>query len=909
MSHIGWLEETWDGDFAGLARALSDAWPEELPKDNTAEALRNRLAGTDAGKSTAKWWRDHDLLVPTLAHLLRRSDAEVRSWIEACTRRPSPGSWSPPGLRSIAGARVDEPPPGLWSDLVEQWVRALEAGQTNIRRAWLRYEPGVAGDWLREWFEDRGWKIIRAESWTEAEKKVVPRTRTLVHLSGMAPTGSAPPNARSTATICVLARSRPPWSGRHQREEPLGEGWRAVNVPVYDDWAALDATTRPDLRGVIRWFADHARADRQLGDEELGRALADLGADATPGELLARLDVGRDDDPVAAMTARWADECAAELLAVEKEAARRGVGPLRVRATWEALVLDRGSPEETLAAVRRSLSKRHYAHAERMAANRPKAMVDRWIEQGVLQPCGEPGAPADAWRVWPRWLGTRLSTRAVAELATHRDTIGAALLASEEGCHAALDQLERLVADNDWERVGALLSITTSEVSGAATVEGAAFALGNGILDGTEVPVEVAAAAVESLVALRERSRGARLLAHGDGRTSTAAATMAEWALGCRSGSSDSAFGPWAGAPLDSAQHIALRDLDDALERWVTAAQDRRRVDERSGHLALARRALRLGTLLFERRGTLPVEREDSRGVWSFQVPALLVAASQGAEALPGRTVDDVLRDQAPGIDLPALAREGERLFAGGLAGPIDDAEAAGRAVVAVFAKKLAEDAPDARARERAIRAILNAASNRFSLVRAEIVTAGASPLGALRWLWSQWNSAQVHDRTVPPVALLREDDLDDARLLWTAAPPEVHREIWRRASRESALWEVLPAAGWRAWARAETDVEAGWERMPLDVLVSLLDGPLPAAAYSAAWRRTPPDVFAWMLPRVTTQGEIDPSARRCLDAAPALLVPEVLARVPAGLPTSWLQRVVTERLDGWREAWGRLRA
>lgn len=912
MSEERWLSRVWRGKAPGLANELLARWPSGLSRDIKLDALANRLRDTDAGKSPPGWWASHDALIPILAEVIGQPEAEVRSWIERKARQ-APGTWTPPGLLSVTGAKVSEPPSGLWSPLVTEWVEQLERAGGGPLHAWAVFEPGVAGEWMKEWFEHRGWSVVRAVSWAEASKKLRARGRTLVQLTGTRPPDVLPPAAPRGATVCVVASFSLRGAGSTGVASwSSATRWRQQEVPTVGGWALLDAPVRAEIEACSAWFIQHSRPDRRPSDAEIAAIQARMDASLTPGEALMWLDVASDDDPVDAFLARTADVSLETLLGIEREAARRGVGPKRTLGVWRDLVPGGRSAEDTLDDVKRSLARGNVSLAKKLVDGRARAVVDRLVEQRLLQPCVDEGEPADTWLIWPRWLGKELMSRAVGQLASTRDDVGSALLASAEGARAALAELERLVDNEDWDRVHQRLCGDPRHPVSLATTEGMGLALGLRVLDGRHIPAEVAAAAVGALAAARDAVHDGRILPHGDGAASPTAARMAAWALGLRTESPDPRFGPRAAGAMTEEHLNVLADIHQALNRWTRLMGGRGHDPGEISDEArtMAARVFRLGTLLFEAMGVLPVREASDDALWPFQVPAVLRAVSLGGTVLPGKTIGEVLRGQVPGVDVETLASRGDQLLANHDPAALHDTEATGRAVLAMLFRGLAAEAPEARTRKRAIEQVVTTASANFAFVRTEVEGRGGSFFDVARWLWARWNEVAYPDRDIPPVALLRDPDLEGAKALWAAAPATVHREIWRRASEESAFWNVLPSAGWRAWAGAGVDAPLGWARMPSEVLLSLLDGALPNSGYAAAWHRAPGAVIGWLAPRLSADLPRESSARRCLEAAPSVVIPTILGTAPrGGLPREWLQAVVTGRWDGWREAWARLQA
>ncbi|MDP2305107.1 MAG: hypothetical protein Q8P18_03690 [Pseudomonadota bacterium] len=523
-------------------------------------------------------------------------------------------------------------------------------------------------------------------------------------------------------------------------------------------------------------------------------------------------------------------------------------------------------------------------------------MIDQLRETHLLVPCTDADAPAGTWELWPRWLGAALARRAVRRLASGGDGLGEAALAGDAGVAAALGELKETFVAARWDRVRTLLAADAATPPGVATIEATALALGFHLLDGHPVPRELAAETIGVLARVRSASGAGRLLPHGSGVTNPTAVVAAEWALGYRARSADPQFGPWSGEVDDL---TTIQSLDDALDRWAKTALDEQVGEGRRAEFdTLARRVFRLGSWLFTARGLLPVPSD--RAVWTFQVPALLLRlADEGSAALPGKTAAEIARAKAPDVDFEGESRRVAEWLEHPT--PVEDTQGAQRAIFAAVTLKLAEDAPEARTRQQAIRDTVRGTSARFSLVKAEVEAQGGNFHDVLRWLWARWNELPNEGRSLPPIALLRRADLADARLVWQAAPAVVHPDIWRRASEIPALWEVLPAEGWRSWALAGNDGPA-WEKMPIDVLCSLLDRPLPTDAFRAAWHRGGEQVTAWLLPRLSQEPADGP--RRCLAATPSELVPPLLLRAGERLPRSWLQEVVTARQDGWRDAW-----
>jgi hypothetical protein len=910
MREPGWLAEVWPGKAPALAKELLARWPARLPKDIRVEALANRLRNTDAGKCPRGWWEEHAPLVPVLADIVGRPEAEVQAWVEQ-SAPPTPSTWAPPGLRSITGATVGDPPPGLWNPRLTDWVQQLERGEKVPLHVWTIFEPVVAGDWMKEWFEHRDWRVVRAASWAEAARKLRSRGRTFVHLTGPRPPDVTPPTPPRGATVCVAASYsvRQPGVRTTVRWSAPG-GWGETEVPSAGAWAVLDAPMTVNLQWFTKWFLERCRREHKPGDAALQAILASIDPSSTPGEVLLRLDVAAEDDPLAALLERIPEVTLDTLVGIEREAARRGVGLRRTLEVWESLVPGGRSPDATLADVQRAFERKNSEQARKLVEGRPGAVVRRLVEQRLLHPCAEADAPAATWRIWPRWLGARLAERAVGELASKSESVGWALLAGEDGARRGLAELDRLVEQQDWDRARERLGADMRTGAGLASVEGMALTLGLRFLDGSTVPKELATTAVAALAAAREASGGGRLLPHGDGAAGEVAALMADWALGHRASSGDPRFGPWAGEDLTPAHQASLTQLRTALDRWTSRRSAHRDVSREDATEAtrMAARVFRLGTLLFEAKGVLPVAVGSQEVLWPFQVPAVLRALSAGAQVLPGMSVDEQVQAWREAADRRTIESGGESSFAAEVQRELSRFEPEVRTFFGRLARDYAASLPDPQTRKRAIEQLTTTTSANFALVRAEVESRGGSFLDVGRWLWERWNEVQYVDSTLPPIGLLRDAELDGARAIWLTAPPVVSPQIWREASREPALWDVLPAAGWRAWASVGIDAKEGWLRIPSDVLESLLGSDLIPIGYAAAWHRVPQAVLRWLIPRVRRDIAPDSTERRCLDVAPSSVVPDILHRAPPdALPHDWLQRVVTRRADGWRDAWRRM--
>ena len=870
MKQEQWLARAAKTSLAEVAGKLHARWPNGLEPGSSIASLANRLRKTDRGEGTAEWWSRHEPLIAVLAEIIARPESEVREWIGNVSSAPA-SAWSPPGLRNVVAARVDQPPPGLWSTRLRPWVDQVEHEETSVRHGWLTYEPGVAGEWLIAWFQRRGWVVLQAADWKAAMRGLRPRARNLVRLIGPLPADQPPPIAPQGKTVCVLSTHRLAALGAADSAHVRSVGWGPPATSVVSGWAALDEPqlTRPD--SCAAWFAEHSRPERRLPDTRINEILREFGMASTPGELLLLLDVAGDPDPVSGLLARNPVVDGDMLRRMEAEAVRRGIGGRRSLRTWTELVPATRTADEVLVDVRRSLSAGNPPQARRLAEGRPSALIEGLVALHVLQPCNEPEVPAGMWRIWPRWLAALLAREAVDAVTTEPGGVGAAVLLGEGSAEVGLAAIARAIGAADWDAVGGALRAAEDTIASMATVEATALVLGHHLLDGHAVPVELAEDAIRSLRRLRRTTAGARLIAHGDGVTSATAVTMADWALGRRARISEPEFGSWedrsgavAGAPF-------LAALEAALERWSIEAQSSKPAPaDSSASLGLARRAMRLGSWLYAVHGVLPVPDGRVSGVWSFQVPALLLAASRDVRTLPGRTADEVLNEQYPGANVPAQATAGERLLDSLTPAAFEQPEQLIRGFASILARKAAEDTPDVQARSKAIRAVLDTTSARFSMVKVEIEGTGGSFHDAARWLWEQWNAAPGHGRDVPPVALLRAPDLEDARLIWRCAPDAVHKDIWRRASAEDQFWDVLPPAGWRAWALAANDIPAGWARMPLAVLLSLLDGGVPEGGFAAAWNRDPKAVLKWLPAHLPGGESEDGPARRCLAAVPA---------------------------------------
>lgn len=914
MTHPGWLDATWTGSRAALGRELHMRWPETLVQDNDAEALANRLGKTDQGTCPQDWWETHAALIPVLADIIARPESDVRAWIDSGTRK-TPGPWRPPLLRSVVGARVDEPPKGLWSPFVEAWVERVERGPASTPHAWIRHEPGVSGAWLQEWFEHRGWHFTKAETWEKARSKVRIRSRNVIVLTRAWPLDRGLPSDLPETTICVLA----PW------EQAVPEGaasggrkWYPSDVPTHDGWALLYEPRQRDPRECIRWFLDHCPPERRPDDSTVTGILREWDPEYTPGELLLRLDVALEDDPVTAFLARAPDVGVEDLVGMERGAAERRWSTRRPRDSWKQLVPKATTPEHLLSEVGIALAVKRLEHARKLVEGRPEAVVVRLVEQGVLQPCTDANAPADTWQIWPRWLGAELNRRALAELVRSSTGLGSALLFGQNGTSEALEELRRIARAGDWDQMRRHLDSDPALPEGMAVVEATILTLGHSILDGSTIPRELAGRALEAAGGVRITHGDGRLLAHGDGEASPVAMDLAEWALGHRAFSRDPLFGPWTDeTPLEA--HVdQCNNFERALMRWSEVASSGQVSEkQRLEASAMVRRVYRLGTLLFDARGLL--RRSGEHSIWRFQVPAILRALGTGKRVLPGRSARDLLEEKAQGAT--TLADRAAQLMAHPHPEDFKDLKELEQPFVAAFGLMLMSQAPDAQVLKQAFDDVVRAATSDFTFIRYEIESTGGSFHDAVRWLWSRWNRNSYADSSLPPIALLRRTDLEDARLVWAAAPftapgqtgqsasHPIQEGLWQRASEEPAFWSVLPTSGWRAWALAGNDVEAGWQRMPDEVLFSLLDSGLPRAGVVAAWSRDYHRVMAWLL-RALGEGETRASAReRCLDAVPPTLVPEVLRRTHGlKLPRRWLQSVVSARMDGWPEAWERMK-
>ncbi len=924
----GWLERTNPHDStARLAAKVKEHLGDQTP----GRALEATLANTDKGKKSAKWWAENAATVPALALALGRSETDVRAWIGACTAAPSQG-WTPPNLRSVRAVPVDQPPPELWPDDVEKWLGRLERDVEPVTRGWFQAEPGLPVDWLAARMERRGWEVRSGKPWSEAVRRLPARGRVLIVLiEPVSRQQVQQAKIPSGATVLVAAPHR--LAGYADRTSETGRkaknrGRGPDDMAVWEGWVLLDDTsdtarvwsrTSDALTVAIStagipigtqttWFLQHATPERRPTTERLDHLCDRYGSRQLPGEVLLLLDVAVDDDPVEAWLDRLHDADVVLLEAIEDEAIRQGIGMSRPLDVWCSLLPSKTDDATTLAAARKALAHGHMQHAQALLDGRPEAVIERLRSEGHL--CRDPGR-TDAWVLWPRWLGRELRRRAGERLAKSPTDRGTALLdADEDIAREALGDLRDLVRTGAWDELRRGLASDLIQLDGAAHVEGVALAVGLHLLDGGDVPPEVADEIAGRLLAVRGAAQGEwrRLLCRGDGVFGDLSTEAAAWALGARCAAvRHTALGPWDGAEGLTPRHI------ERLEKFETELGDlgnRRRWGRQAEEgETLAVRLFRLGTMLFKARGLV----EAPTGVWSLQVPSLLADVASGARELPGRTVREVLAETAPDLPLPRdLKNIDLQRDLGVEPGALPDeqqSQAFVRALGTMFLASLASEDARVRHRERALAQVRATADAHFADVAREVIATGGGIVDVVRWLWGHWREVRSGRSDLPPIRALERDDDASAKLLWNLAPPDVPTEIWEKASERVALWRVLDATAWRAWARCGINAEAGWREIPEDVLVTLFDEGLCNAGWSAAWSRVPDATAHWLV-RALRSAKPPVSTRDALDAVDAAHVPTLLKQAPEGaLPAAWLQLVVTARHDGWREAWRRLKA
>ncbi len=911
MTHRGWLEKLL-GDrsrksFAESVHARVE--PEYAKRVCQAGALSNRMGKTDKGESGPQWWNDHPPFVTAMAEELHVDVSEVRAWYRAAGASGS-STWRPGEITSISRFDLREPPPGLWPDWVDAWVTAIERNESPTQAAWFAVEPGLSRTWLREWLEARRWRIIKARSPLEAAKKLRQGQRGLVFLTDpQHQLEQAAPQLKPRSALLVAAQ-HPLLPSGDDRIERAGS-WRGP-PPQWNGWSLLDSTSRDNQRTeeIIEWFQQRAVPDRRADLTALDARLAKLENRPLPGELLLLLDTIADEDPIAALCDRHPGLELEALRAMEAEALRRGYGSSRPLDCWEGLVPVARDAEATLAELRRAIKARNPALALSLAEQGARALVEALRERGLLQPSPQKD---DTWILWPRWFGQGLRDGAATALLGANDAIGSLLLADEATASSAREQLASHCVQGNGEALRSLLQQRGVGDAAVATVEGVTLAVGHHLLDGGEVSVELAAEIMATLQQTRASACGGRLLAHGDGPFIEAAMIMAEWALAWRAGAQAPSVGPWnAEIPVEDLT-TDLETMGRSLHAWVDTAWPPRNswqshtipdLDPTTAR-ALAQRMVRLGTLSYQARGLLPVLNDEERAMWPFQAPAALIAVCMDETAAPGRPAVEIFQERVPDEAREPMSRALTEQRQGTA---IQSGEEFLWRFQAEIAFSLAKDEPEAKTRHRFLSACSKAAYHLFPLLREEVLRAGGSLHDVVRWLWVTWNEPGNYASDLPPVQLLKDQRIEDARLVWHHAPAEIRREIWQSASEKDALWEVLDHAGWRAWARQCFERSKGWERIPREVLLERLGEELPSAAYTSAWTLAAEPTCDWTVRRLTDLGPSDASLRIALEAAPPAWVPALIERAgPQSLPAWWLQRVVTQRASGWRKAWSLL--
>jgi len=914
MSQRGWLkgrrgERSW--------RVLAEAVHARLPPEDADAAgqlgsLSNRLRTTDSGKTPSGWWGERRAVAVALAEEIGAELAEVEAWIGAT---PPSGSshWRPLGLRSLERSERKDPPKRLWPDLLDEWVREIERGEVEPRTAWAALEPGLPTSWFLETLEQSGWDVHRDARPHQVARKLRRGQRVVVLPAPVASTHAQPaPDLPDQAALLVLSAwpLMAPGDPRHPGEPSYRDP-----LPIWEGWALLGRTERErcSAHDIFIWFDARVSAERRVDRTTLEGTIAQLEDKPLPGELLLLLDTLGDgdlDDAVVTLLERHPSIVLEDLQPIEREAQRRGVGGARTQDTWRSLAGAPGDPATALARVTRALADKRYGTARKLAEKATRAVVDQLLEGGLLQP-----SPLQdgTWALWPRWLGESLCRQATEIHLKQAEGIGALLLAGEHRETEALTHLETLAHGLDEDALLAILDATPGSPEATAAIEGVALAVGHALLDGVDLSPDLATRIIVRLDTVRSdlEGRWTRLLPHGEGRTSLAAMQMAEWALGWRADTPNLRLGPWSPETPVEALVPALEELHRGLDRWTAAAwpsprrwqpTSRPTIDaDEAG--ALARRLARLGTLVHRSRGLLPKSPEATGELWAFQVPVALIAACDDPSNVPGRSPEEIFEERIDSEYREALQRgiELERSGAAWEAGQDWLAR-----VGASLAFSAAVEEPEAQTRIRFLRTVSQVAHAHFALLEAEVRATGGSLSDVLRWLWALWNHPGESAHESPPARLVQEGRLDEARLVWRGAPGDIRREIWERAAEGEGLWEILEPRTWRAWARHRFERSDGWQRMPPEILVSLLLEDLPDAAYEAAWMLAPEETCALLVGRIGD--ELDGSVSKTLAATPSAWAPVILERAKEGaLPGWWLQVVVTRRAEGWREAWGRL--